>query len=95
MDPCVPLLPLKWSVVLPLHGGVSFHSFADPKGRPGIYDVVSCLEFQGCHLIPLSICFLVILPSPVLYSSFSAFGPFSFPVFQKFLKHFFLEMSNK
>ena len=46
-----------------------------PEGRPGMSDVPSCLESQGCHLIPLSYllsCF-VFLPSPLALSFLSFF----------------------
>ena len=40
-----------------------------PEGRPGMPDVIPCLESQSCHLIPLHISSLVLLPSPLARSA--------------------------
>ena len=59
-------------------------------------DVSSCLESQGCHLIPLSYllsCFFFCLVLLRLLSChFCANGPFSWPFLQKTLKYFSLRV---
>ena len=45
------------------------HPILHPEGRPGMPDVIPCLESQSCHLIPLHISSLVLLPSPLARSA--------------------------
>ena len=47
-----------------------------PKGGRGSLMFSSCLESQGCHLIPFSISSLVLLPSCSFFVPFSDNGPF-------------------
>ena len=65
------------------HRVSSFHiplSIHGPEWRPGMADVSSCLESQGCHLISLSYllsCFFCLVILLFLSCHFSANSPFS------------------
>ena len=50
-----------------------------PEGGPGMPDIPSCLESQGCHLVPFPISCLVFCLVLLFFLSchFSANGPFS------------------
>ena len=68
--------------------------FLPPKGGRGCLMSPSCLESQGCHLIPLSCllsCFLCLVLLLFLSCHFSANGPFSFFP-PKTLKYFSLRV---
>ena len=62
-----------------------------PQAGRGCLMSPSCLESQGCHLIPLSYllsCFFCLVLLLFLSCHFSANGPFSWLFFQKTLKYF-------
>ena len=64
----------------------------NPKGRPGMSDVPSCLESQGCYIwfpFPNSLVFFCLVLLFFLSCHFSANGPFSW-LLQKTLKYFSL-----
>ena len=46
------------------------HPLKAPKGRLACLTSYTCLEFQGCPLIPIPIFSLTLLPNPVLFLSF-------------------------
>ena len=67
------------------------------QGRPGMSEISSCLESQGCHLISLSYllsCFVFSCLVLLLFLSchFSANGSFSWLFFQKTFKYFSLRV---
>ena len=85
---------LTSSVFLTFYVFKLFHLFG-PEGRPGSSDVYPLCKILGLSFDSIfSICSLVILPSPVhsVFSFFLCFWPSLLPIFQKFLKLFFLEI---